>query len=109
MFDDPVRGLAEGGEVRFNGIKVGEVQSLRIDPDNTNRVIARIRVSADVPVRDRHHQPSLSRSVLTGVTLIQLTAARRQRNCCAPTFGGPPPRIRGRGSQIDMLVARGRR
>src|SRR5262245_66225592 len=51
VFDDPVRGLTEGGEVRFNGIKVGEVESLRIDPDNTNRVIARIRVSSDVPAK----------------------------------------------------------
>ncbi|MBK6704018.1 MAG: MCE family protein [Caulobacteraceae bacterium] len=52
MFDDPVRGLSEGGEVRFNGIKIGEVESLRIDPDNTNRVIARIRVQSDVPVKN---------------------------------------------------------
>ncbi len=47
VFNDPVRGLAEGGEVRFNGIKVGEVQTLRIDPQNTSRVIARVRISAD--------------------------------------------------------------
>jgi len=31
VFTDPVRGLADGGEVRFNGIKVGEVRELRID------------------------------------------------------------------------------
>lgn len=73
VFEDPVRGLTEGGEVRFNGIKVGEVQSLRIDPENTNRVIARIRVSSDVPVRE-DSEARLEPIGLTGVTLIQLSA-----------------------------------
>jgi phospholipid/cholesterol/gamma-HCH transport system substrate-binding protein len=107
VFDDPVRGLTEGGEVRFNGIKVGEVESLRIDPDNTNRVIARIRVSADVPVK-ADSEAQLEPIGLTGVTLIQLSAGSVDAELLRPgVFGGPPPRIQGRGSQIDVIVARG--
>jgi phospholipid/cholesterol/gamma-HCH transport system substrate-binding protein len=106
VFDDPVRGLTEGGEVRFNGIKVGEVESLRIDPDNTNRVIARIRVSTDVPVR-ADSEAQLEPIGLTGVTLIQLSAGSPDGELLRGTFGGPPPRIQGRGSQIDVIVARG--
>lgn len=103
VFDDPVRGLADGGEVRFNGIKVGEVQSLRIDPDNTNRVIARIRVSSDVPVRE-DTEAQLEPIGLTGVTLIQLSAGSPTSDLLRPPGFGPPPRITGRGSQIDILV-----
>lgn len=106
VFDDPVRGLTEGGEVRFNGIKVGEVTDLRIDPDNTNRVIARIRVSDDVPVRE-DSEAQLEPIGLTGVTLIQLTAGSPSADLLRRGLGGPPPRIRGRGSQIDVIVARG--
>lgn len=105
VFDDPVRGLAEGGEVRFNGIKVGEVQSLRIDPDNTNRVIARIRASSDVPVRN-DSEAQLEPIGLTGVTLIQLSAGSPTAPLLRPNGFGPPPRITGRGSQIDIIVAR---
>lgn len=105
VFDDPVRGLTEGGEVRFNGIKVGEVQSLRIDPDNTNRVIARVRVSTDVPVKT-DSLAQLEPIGLTGVTLIQLSPGGAQAELLRGAFGGPPPRIQGRGSQIDILVAR---
>jgi len=105
VFDDPVRGLTEGGEVRFNGIKVGEVDSLRIDPDNTNRVIARVRVSTDVPVKT-DTEAQLEPIGLTGVTLIQLAPGGAEAELLRPSFGGPPPRIRGRGSQIDILVAR---
>jgi phospholipid/cholesterol/gamma-HCH transport system substrate-binding protein len=104
-FEDPVRGLTEGGEVRFNGIKVGEVDSLRIDPDNTNRVIARVRVSTDVPVKT-DSEAQLEPIGLTGVTLIQLSAGSADAALLRPTFGGPPPRIQGRGSQIDILVER---
>jgi phospholipid/cholesterol/gamma-HCH transport system substrate-binding protein len=106
VFDDPVRGLTEGGEVRFNGIKVGEVKSLRIDPDNTNRVIARIRVSTDVPVKT-DSEAQLEPIGLTGVTLIQLSSGSADAELLRPGFAGPPPRIQGRGSQIDVIVARG--
>ena len=88
VFEDPVRGLTEGGEVRFNGIKVGEVEDLRIDPDNTNRVIARIRVSSDVPVKE-DSTAQLEPVGLTGVTLIQLTAGSPTAELLRPTFGGP--------------------
>ena len=105
VFDDPVRGLTEGGEVRFNGIKVGEVDSLRIDPDNTNRVIARVRVSSDVPVKS-DSEARLEPIGLTGVTLIQLSPGTSDAQLLRVPFAGPPPRIRGRGSQIDVLVER---
>ena len=106
VFDDPVRGLAEGGEVQFNGIKIGEVQTLRIDPDNTNRVIARIRVSADVPVRS-DSAAQLEPVGLTGVSLIQLSAGSPTAQMVRQNNFGPPPRIVGHGSQIDQIVARG--
>jgi phospholipid/cholesterol/gamma-HCH transport system substrate-binding protein len=105
VFDDPVRGLTEGGEVRFNGIKVGEVDSLRIDPDNTNRVIARIRVSSDVPVKT-DTEGQLEPIGLTGVTLIQLSPGGAESELLRSTFGAPPPRIIGRGSAVDALLER---
>jgi phospholipid/cholesterol/gamma-HCH transport system substrate-binding protein len=105
VFDDPVRGLTQGGEVRFNGIKVGEVNDLRIDPDNTNRVIARVRVSRDVPVRS-DSEARLEPIGLTGVTLIQLSAGTAGAELLRPSGFGPPPRIQGRGSQIDIIVER---
>jgi phospholipid/cholesterol/gamma-HCH transport system substrate-binding protein len=106
VFDDPVRGLAEGGEVRFNGIKVGEVQQLSIDPDNTNRVIARIRVSGGIPLRE-DSEAQLEPIGLTGVTLIQLSAGTPAAKVLrSDPFSGQLPRIRGRGSQIDIIVAR---
>ena len=104
VFADPVRGLAEGGEVRFNGIKVGEVHSLRIDPENNN-VIARIRVSTDIRLR-KDSEARLEPVGLTGVTLIQLSAGSANEQLVRASFGGPTPRLTGKGSQIDILVER---
>jgi phospholipid/cholesterol/gamma-HCH transport system substrate-binding protein len=105
VFDDPVRGLAEGGEVRFNGIKVGEVRSLRIDRQETSRVIARVRVSSDVPMR-RDSSAQLEPIGLTGVTLIQLSPGTPTAPILHADPFAPTPRIIGRGSQIDILVER---
>lgn len=106
VFADPVRGLAEGGEVRFNGIKVGEVRELRIDLEDTHRVIARVRVDSRVQVR-ADSEAQLEPIGLTGVTLIQLSAGSPDAELLLPSFGAPAPRIVGRGSQIDIIVAQG--
>jgi phospholipid/cholesterol/gamma-HCH transport system substrate-binding protein len=34
IFQGPVRGLNTGGEVHFNGIRVGEVSDISLDPRN---------------------------------------------------------------------------
>jgi phospholipid/cholesterol/gamma-HCH transport system substrate-binding protein len=75
LFDGPVRGLSNGGEVHFNGIKVGEVTDLKLDPRNTTRVVATVRLNNNVPVKvDSRAQ--LEPLGITGVNYIQITAGR---------------------------------
>jgi phospholipid/cholesterol/gamma-HCH transport system substrate-binding protein len=72
VFIGPVRGISEGGEVHFNGIKVGEVTKLSLDPSDPNRVIARVRLTAGVPVRVDSYA-ILEPQGITGVNYIQIT------------------------------------
>ncbi len=72
-FKGPVRGLSNGGDVYFNGIKVGEVTKLSLDKSDPNRVVARIRTSSDAPVRI-DSLGTLEPQGITGVTYIQITA-----------------------------------
>jgi phospholipid/cholesterol/gamma-HCH transport system substrate-binding protein len=72
VFVGPVRGISEGGEVHFNGIKVGEVTRLELDPADPNRVIARVRLTAGVPVRVDSYA-ILEPQGITGVNYIQIT------------------------------------
>lgn len=73
VFFGPVRGLSEGGEVHFNGIKVGEVTDLQLDKNNPNKVIARTRLTADVPIK-KDSKAMLEPQGITGVNYIQITA-----------------------------------
>jgi phospholipid/cholesterol/gamma-HCH transport system substrate-binding protein len=72
-FTGPVRGLSTGGEVFFNGIRVGEVTKLSIDRNDTNRVEARIRVDADAPIHT-DSRAGLEPQGVTGVNYIQISA-----------------------------------
>src|SRR6059058_4849876 len=51
VFQGPVRGISQVGEVHFNGIKVGEITKIALDRTNPTRVISRARVTSDVPIR----------------------------------------------------------
>ena len=73
VFYGPVRGLSEGGEVHFNGIRVGEVTDLNLDPEKGDQVIARIRVDAMTPVRVTS-RAQLEPQGITGLNYIQITA-----------------------------------
>lgn len=50
-FEDSVAGLRVGSAVLFNGMRVGEVIRLQLDPDNPRQVIATILVERSTPVR----------------------------------------------------------
>ena len=73
VFYGPVRGLSEGGEVHFNGIRVGEVTDLNLDPKQGDQVIARVRLNGTTPVRVTS-RAQLEPQGITGLNYIQITA-----------------------------------
>ena len=73
VFYGPVRGLSEGGEVHFNGIRVGEVTDLNLDPNQGDQVIARVRLDGSTPVRVTS-RAQLEPQGITGLNYIQITA-----------------------------------
>jgi phospholipid/cholesterol/gamma-HCH transport system substrate-binding protein len=106
VFVGAVRGLANGGEVRFNGIKVGEVEELFIDQDNTSRVIARVRVDSNTPVRT-DSVGQLEQIGLTGVTLIQLSSGTPEAPLLRQGLGQPVPQIQGRPDPFNEILESG--
>src|SRR5665213_3309413 len=72
VFQGPVRGLSKGAEVLFNGIKVGEVTDLSLDKANPQLVVARAKVTSDVPIRADSYA-TLEPQGITGVNYIQIT------------------------------------
>ncbi|ACI93941.1 putative ABC transporter [Afipia carboxidovorans OM5] len=71
QFDEPVPGLLVGAGVLFNGIRVGEVTRLALDPQSPRRVNASVSVLTDTPVR-ADTKVGLEFQGLTGVPVIAL-------------------------------------
>lgn len=73
VFKGPVSGLSEGGEVHFNGIKVGEVTAISLDEDDPTLVVARTRVESEIPIR-ADSRARLEPQGITGLNYILITA-----------------------------------
>jgi len=71
VFDGAVSGLRTGGWVLFNGIKVGEVSDLKLNPENPRQVIATIAVDKAVPMR-ADTRVGLDFQGLTGIASISV-------------------------------------
>jgi phospholipid/cholesterol/gamma-HCH transport system substrate-binding protein len=107
-FVGPVRGLSEGGEVHFNGIKVGEVTKISLDPKNTTLVIAKARVTSDVPIRADSYA-TLEPQGITGVNYVQITGGTPAQPLLSDTVKrGEVPVIASRpGPLADLLQGGG--
>src|SRR3982075_2422854 len=69
IFEGPASGLRNGGSVNFNGIRIGEVVSVKLD--NPRRVVALAMVGNDAPIR-KDTLVGLEFQGLTGVAAISL-------------------------------------
>src|SRR6201985_3291036 len=70
IFEGPASGLRDGGSVNFNGIRVGEVVSVKLD--NPRRVVALAMIENSAPIR-KDTKVGLEFQGLTGVAAISLT------------------------------------
>jgi phospholipid/cholesterol/gamma-HCH transport system substrate-binding protein len=69
IFEGPASGLRNGGSVNFNGIRIGEVMSVKLD--NPRRVVALAMIENNAPIR-KDTLVGLEFQGLTGVAAISL-------------------------------------
>ncbi|AMB86172.1 ABC transporter permease [Pseudomonas agarici] len=93
VFNEAVSGLSRGSPVQYSGIKVGDVLQLSLDPQDPRRVLARIRLVGDTPIKE-DTQAKLALTGITGTSLIQLS-------------GGTPqsPELKGRDGKLPEIIA----
>ncbi|KAB0499245.1 MlaD family protein [Pseudomonas lini] len=93
VFNEAVSGLSNGSAVQYSGIKVGDVVMLRLDPNDPRRVLARIRLGGDTPIKE-DTQAKLALTGITGTSIIQLS-------------GGTPqsPTLKGKDGDLPTIIA----
>jgi phospholipid/cholesterol/gamma-HCH transport system substrate-binding protein len=107
VFHGPVSGLTRGGDVQFNGIKVGEVSDIQLDAQNPNLVIAKVSIRSDTPVRV-DSAASLEPQGITGVNYIQITAGTPSKPLLKSTVAsGQTPTIEAGPGTISSLLTGG--
>jgi phospholipid/cholesterol/gamma-HCH transport system substrate-binding protein len=107
VFHGSVTGLTRGGDVQFNGIKVGEVSDIKLDASDPNIVHATAKVRSDTPVRV-DSQASLEPQGITGVNYIQVTAGTPSKPLLKDaTPHGQPLVIQAAPGAISSLLSGG--
>ncbi len=105
VFEGPVRGLSKSGEVRFNGIKVGEVTNLGLDrADPNNIVVARIKIFAETPIKQDSYA-QLEPQGITGLSYIQINGGSATSPSLTLQPGEFYAKIPSRQAQLDELFA----
>ncbi len=104
-----VTGLSTGSQVLFNGLNVGAVTSLRIDPNDPRTVIATTQVDRDTPITTST-QASIGFQGLTGVGFIGLSGGDAgDRNIIASALEqGATPVIQAAPSDVTDILATAR-
>ncbi|MDE2362566.1 MAG: MCE family protein [Hyphomicrobiales bacterium] len=103
IFQGSVAGLSRGGAVTFNGLRVGDVTSLGINPDDPGEVIAHIEVDKHMPVKDDTRM-RLEYSGLTGVASLALYGGSKDAPERQPKPNETYPTFRADSSQFQSLL-----
>ena len=110
VFEEAVSGLNKGGIVEFNGIRIGEVISLRFDQADAKKVIARVRVDHAAPIRS-DTEAKLMSSGITGLSVIRLSSGNKTNSVLLDDddeipviIASPSPLTKILSSGEDMLT-----
>lgn len=106
VFREAVSGLSKGSTVEFNGIKIGEVASLRLDAKDPRQVFARVRVDSEAPIRTDTHA-RLAPAGITGISTIRLSSGDDPNSTEVRHADGEVPVIVADPSPLSKLMADG--
>lgn len=93
IFNEAVTGLSQGSAVQYSGIKIGDVVSLRLNPNDPRQVRAHVRIVDQTPIK-ADTRARLTITGITGTAVIQL-------------YSGTPgsPNLEGEGGKPAEIVA----
>jgi phospholipid/cholesterol/gamma-HCH transport system substrate-binding protein len=101
-FKGPVSGLGNGTTVRFNGIDVGRVTDVEFDPNDPQRVIARLQVKPALHIR-QDSRASIESQGLTGGSYVEISGGTKGSPELVKQPGQRYPRIETKPSTLEQL------
>ena len=104
VFSGSVAGLHPGSSVLFNGIRVGEVTQLALDPSDPRKVVALVAVDRAVPIR-ADTRVTLESQGLTGVAEVGLSGGSADAPALLAAGSEPPTLVADPSVGADVTQA----
>ena len=102
-FDSTVSGLERGSAVRYLGVGVGRVASMRIDPRDSSRVMIVVDIDSTTPI-SKKTVAELSLQGVTGLLYIDLLQPRHEHNDLLEVPSFQYPVIQSRESRLQTFL-----
>jgi phospholipid/cholesterol/gamma-HCH transport system substrate-binding protein len=101
MFDGSVSGLQTGAAVLFNGVRVGQVTKLSLDPQRPQQVIATMSINKAVVIR-KDTVVNLEYTTITGIASIALRGGSTTSEVLPGSKDNPPLLAAAPGASQDV-------
>lgn len=105
-FSGSVSGLREGAAVEYNGVPVGKVEEIRIDPDNVALVSTTVTTDPELVIK-RDAVATLQSNLLSGVSFVQISGGTRDAPPLKAEGNERYPVIRSAPSTLASVAASG--
>src|SRR5580700_4793867 len=106
FFKGAVTGLTKGAAVDYNGIPVGQVSDIEIDPNNVEQIRVTVEIKTDVVIKE-DAAANVETNILSGVSYILVTRGTQEAKTLVAHDSQRYPVIRSRRSTLASLSARG--
>lgn len=101
-FTQPVTGLETDSPVRLNGIGVGQVKDIRLDPDHPERAVVTVGIDSDVTIH-ADAVASVDQQGFAGQSFVGIEGGSAGAPALEPDDGRPPV-IRSKATGMAMLM-----
>ncbi|MBV9521684.1 MAG: MCE family protein [Alphaproteobacteria bacterium] len=102
-FRGSVNGLSEGAPVRYKGVPIGRVLTIKLAPENVERIRVRIAVDSNAPIK-QDAVASLELQGITGQAYVQISGGSNASPPLKATPDRTYPLIMSRPSQLEEVV-----
>jgi phospholipid/cholesterol/gamma-HCH transport system substrate-binding protein len=105
FFSGSVAGLNKGSQVQYNGIPVGRVVDIRVDPANLEQIQVMVEIDTSIVDIKSDARAFLDANILNGIATIQIRGGTREASDLAPAPGHKYPVIKAGRSELEEVKA----
>src|ERR1700730_8687755 len=104
-FRGSVAGLNKGSPVQYNGIPVGRVIDIRVDPSNLEQIQVTVEIDTSIVNIKSDAQAFLEANILNGIATVQIRSGTREASELVPRPGHKYAVITAGRSELEEVKA----